>query len=681
MKMKKNISILILLLSTTILFSQSKLTANRYFQELAYKKASEAYTNLYNRGNESYNIISRIADSYYFNSKTQEAEQWYKTLGEKYSLKEEHLFRYAHALKGNKKYTQADSIINKLKKINNDNRTVKELLNNPNYYSVFKTIKKDLNSFENLSVNSKYSDFGGFIFNEQLYFASSRPSDNTNTVYKWNEQPFLNLYKGNLVISGKGTKKEAINVKDAVTYNFVKTKFHESNTVFTKDGKTMYFTRDNFNNGKKRTSIDKKMRLKLYRSILVDGKWSEITELPFNSDEYSTGHPALSPDEKTLYFVSDRPGGFGATDIYKVSIDQNGNFGSPVNLGETINTKGREMFPYVSADNTLYLSSDGHLGLGGLDTFESLIFEDGSLGKVENLQAPFNSSLDDFGFYIDIENKRGFISSNRKGGKGDDDIYSFVLTNPKRRPDYDCKKTVSGIVVDAKSGAILPEATVKIFDEEGMLLKEKQSDEKGTFSFVINCKSDQYKVRADKDNYRKDIKVFDTETYDFSKSLQLALEPFIVDVVKNNNDTTTVEKQIVIRPIYFNFNRHNIRPDSEYELEHIVDVMKSNPDMVIKIESHTDSRGTKSYNKILSRRRAVATKKYILSRGISSSRIQSAIGYGESQLLNRCNDANKNNCSEEEHQLNRRSYFIIVSGGVGVKVENTPPTVIDRKKR
>ncbi|MBS9774920.1 MAG: OmpA family protein [Tenacibaculum sp.] len=412
----------------------------------------------------------------------------------------------------------------------------------------------------------------------------------------------------------------------------------------------MYFTRDNYNKGKKRKSKDKIVKLKLYKAIRnsnVEG-WHSIEELPFNSDEYSVGHPALSSDEKTLYFTSDMPGGYGKTDIYKVAIYSddkygvsNNKYGVPENLGSVINTEGREMFPYMSKNNILYFSSDGHSGLGGLDIFESKLNELGDFKEIISLKRPFNSKLDDFGFCIDSKDEFGFFSSNRSGGKGDDDIYSFVLNRKKQ----DCLQTVSGFVTDSNTGKILPNSTVKLIDLEGRILQVVKSDLRGSYRFEVSCDTN-YKVLASYPDYRSNYNSLKTTlNSEFKNSLDLELSPLIVG------------NEIKIKPIYFDFNKSYIREDAKYELENIVTVMNNHSDIKLRIESHTDSRGNNDYNRKLSDRRAKSTRDYLIYRGIPNDRILSAIGYGEDRLLNGCDDENE--CSEKEHQLNRRSYFFI----------------------
>ncbi len=665
--MKKQIILVVFALFSLMMQGQSKRLADRYFWEFNYPKAIELYERMYEKGDDSQLVIGRIADAYYFNTKTEPAEKWYKILIDKYGddgVPSEKLFRYAQVLKSNGKYELSDSVLIKLGKIDPSDRRSKKLQNDPEYLELLKTSESNVHIYiHNVSTNTEYSDFGGFGRNGSFYFASAKPVEGSkNKIYKWNEQPFLNVYKAK-ISEDKGDK--ILELFDQKLFELIKTNYHESNVVFTTDGRTMYFTRDNYDGRKTKKGKDKKIRLKLYKVTrdIETGKWGDIIELPFNSDEYSVGHPALSPDNKTLYFVSDMPGGLGATDLYEVSVYENNKYSEPVNLGSEINTEGREMFPFVSREGVLYFSSDGHLGLGGLDIFESTKDKDSKYSKVVNLKEPFNSNLDDFSFWIDDTAEKGFFSSNRKGGKGDDDIYSFIID--KYQP---CYQIVNGVVKDSRTKALLSKATVKLIDSEGKVIKEVLSDDQGAYNFGEMPCNVEYVVLGSKQDYRDDrANVATTDVMGQEVTSELLLTPLIID------------GKIVIRPIYFDFDKSYIRDDAKVELEDVVTVMNNNPNMVIKIESHTDSRGSRSYNRKLSDRRAKSTRDYIISRGISPKRIESAIGYGEYKLLNHCDDAHRNSCSEEEHQLNRRSYFIIVSGGPNVEVKNTAPTVIDRK--
>lgn len=634
----KKIIIVVFIFLTSICQGQRKYTADKYFEGFAYKKAAELYEKIYDKGNGSYEIISRLGDSHYYNSEFLEAEKWYKLLMDNYEsmTSPEYFFRYAQSLKSNGKVKESDEWLLKFSTINEKDSRGKALGENKNYFSDYtKSKKKVFVNIKNLSINSKYSDFGGFIYKNSFYFASTKPVGENDKLYKWNNQPHLNIYKANEVYD---QENQIVDLKEEEIISSLSSEYHESNAVITSDGKTMYFTRTNFN-GKKLEGGDNQIAyLKIYKAEHINGEWENITELPFNNDNYSAGHPALSVDEKTLYFISDMPNGFGATDIYKVAILEDNTYGEPVNLGKEINTEGREMFPFIAKDNTLYFASDGHLGLGALDIFESKN-NAGTYQKPNNLGAPINGAYDDFAFVIDDEKNNGFFSSNRKGGKGDDDIYSFIL--------YNCKEDITGVVSEENSNKPISGAIVKLIDSEGKILAQQLTEKNGDYRFIeVECEK-KFVVVAEKEDYKGDTKQL--QTLDVNKrfvTTNLSLKSLIV------------EDQIVINPIYFDFDKYTIREDAEYELEHIVSVMNNHPEMIIKIESYTDSRGTKKYNKRLSEKRAKSTRDYIVSRGISPSRIKSALGFGEEQLLNNCDGTT--NCSAKEHQKNRRSYFYIV---------------------
>ena len=406
------------------------------------------------------------------------------------------------------------------------------------------------------------------------------------------------------------------------------------------DGKTMYFTRDNVTR-KNKLNFDKKgtTHLKIYKASLIEGSWENIKELPINDEVYSTGHPALSPDNKKLYFVSDRNGGLGQTDIYEVDVLENNKFSEPKNLGPKINSAGREMFPFISKDSTFYFSSDGRLNLGLLDIFKSNIIKD-SIAEPQNLGAPYNSGYDDFAYFIDPsnENSRSYLSSNRPGGKGNDDIYSVY--------SKECSQTIKGIIKDKKDNQPLSNVTVKLIDKTGKILKDLITTNNGEYTFIVNCEK-EYIVTAKLIAYTENQIPVKTDN---KNGTVIEHDLVLESLIKGN--------QIVIKPIFFDYGKWNIRTDAEYELENIVDILRINPTMIIKIESHTDSRGRDNFNMRLSDKRAKSTRDYIFSRGISKERIQSAIGYGESQLLNKCSNGVK--CSAQEHQTNRRSYFYIV---------------------
>lgn len=657
---KKTIFLLLAILSSSISVAQSKRLADRYFKEFSYKKSAEIYEVLYKKGERSKDIISKLADSYYNNAETKQAEKWYAKLektGKKMSAK--HLFRYAQSLRSNGNYKKSDSILLSLKSLKSI-QSQKETIRSQDYLTDYKATSNKKISVRNLSTNTEYSDFGGFLHANNIYFASSRPSQFSKEKYSWNNQPFLNIYKAKEKIKSLPENKldTVLELQSTKILGVpVNTKYHEATPVITKDGQTMYFNRLNFDGKKLRTDAKKVAHLKLYKAKLIAGKWGEIEELPFNDNSYSVGHPALSPDEKTLYFVSDMPGGFGGTDLYKVSIN-NGKYGRPINLGRKINTQGNERFPFIGDDNTLYFSSDGHLGLGLLDIFQSKITENG-FSNPKNLEYPFNSDKDDFAFFIDKEGKKGFFSSNRAGGKGDDDIYSFYMVTIPEVKEVICMQNIKGTVINTRDNNPVENAIVNLIDEKGLLVKKVITDANGTYNFDKILCDKKFTIQGVKEDYKPNTKEISTSNIN-EKTIKADL----------NITSLIVGDQIVINPIFFDYGKSIIREDASYELEDIVTVMKNNPKMVIKIEAHTDSRGSKRYNRMLSDRRAKATRDYIISRGISYDRIESAIGYGEDRLLNHCDDANRHKCTEEQHQENRRSYFYIVSGGESVKTKN-----------
>ncbi|WP_422091973.1 OmpA family protein [Tenacibaculum ovolyticum] len=663
----KKVILLMLLVITVKSYGQKQKVADRYFEEFSYLQSAKLYKALIEKkGDSSKHILSRLAESYYNNADTEEAEFWYKELLFKYKkdLEDKHLFKYAQVLRSNGKYKKSDSIFLQLSSSDKNNR--KEELKRENYLSDYSNNEARI-GVRNLAINTEYSDFGGFILNGKTYYTSAVPKGvKKERIYKWNNQPFLNIYKADEEIKSlEGNEKDTI--LTLVNHRLIETpitsEFHESTPVFTKDGKTIYFTRNNVSGKKARRDKKNTSNLKIYKASFVNGYWVNITELPFNNDEYSVGHPALSLDEKTLYFVSNMPGGFGSTDIYKVSIEEGNNYGIPVNLGKTINTSDKEMFPFIGADSTLYFSSNGHLGLGLLDIFKSKIKKDSIFSTPKNMGHPFNSKRDDFSFYINEEGKKGFFSSNRKNGKGDDDIYSFYLYTERKI----CTQSIEGIVSATKTNKPIDGALVKLFNSKGEIQKEAISDSNGKYLFTEVLCDNTYTVFASKLDHKstskKEVNVIKGEI----AKADLELIPLIIG------------NQIVINPIYFDFNKSIIRADAEYELENIVTVMTNHPEVVIRIESHTDSRGRSDYNRMLSDKRAKATRDYILLRGISKKRIKEAVGYGEDRLLNDCTNANKNKCTEEEHQKNRRSYFYIVGGEKSIKVRQQAEIKAQRK--
>jgi len=635
--MKTKVLLIILLLSGSLTYAQSKL-ADKFFENFAYVRASELYEEAVANGDDSQHVLTRLGDCYYNNSNAAKAATWYKKALDKYpNINPEYIYKYSQVQRSLGNYQEAEDYLQKFKERRSNDRRTEFILGDIKIYEELSSMEKVYIEVTNLDINTEYSDFGSFEYNDKLYFASAR---NTSTkLYDWNEEPFLDIYQVD-VTDNNGVKSFA--KPGFIMADQVNTDYHEASVAITNDGKTVYFTRDNVNK-RNRLDYDKKgtTHLKIYKASLNNGTWKDIEELPFNDDVFSTGHPALSPDNKTLYFVSDRDveGSFGQTDIYKVSINEDGSYGDPENLGPNVNTEGREMFPFVAKDSTLYFSSDGYLNLGLLDIYKSNVLKENN-AKPINLGAPYNSGADDFAFYINSENKTGYFSSNREGGKGSDDIYSFAA--------YECKQTVTGIARDSKTQEPLNAVSIEIINDAGVIMQTITTAANGAYAYEIDC-NQKYSIRGSKPNYKDDVQHFIAGSENnFENNVDLNLIPLCFG------------SEIVINPIFFDFDKWNIRTDAQYELENIVSVMRDHPEMVIKIESHTDSRGSDKYNIKLSDRRAKSTRDYLLSRNIAPERIESAIGYGETQLLNECSNGVK--CSKEKHQKNRRSKFLIVQG-------------------
>lgn len=622
--------------------------ADEYFSRMWYAEASELYEEaLQNENNYTFDNIQKAADAHYFNTNMEQAYKWYDILYKDYKdeMSTDNIFKYAHSLKGTGKYSRSKRLMRLYNK-KLEEETVSEDVVEKNEMVLDQILSTDNEIvIKNLDVNSEYSDFSPMYYNESdIVFASANDSSFLTTrKYKWDNQPYLDLYVGKL------DSTETI-IDNAVKMSKdINTRYHEAAVTFSPDQKTMYFTRNNY--GKKLKRDNKGVNhLKIYRSEKVNDKWTEATELPFNSDSYSAGHPALSSDGKKLYFVSDMPGSMGDTDIFVVDILEDGEFSKPKSLGPEINTPQKEMFPFVKNDK-LYFSSNGHSGLGGLDIYETTLDEEKGYSPAKNLGKPINSSKDDFSYIVNEKTKKGFFASNRDGGKGFDDIYSFKPLIVEEAPENN--NAIAGIVVDEITGDAIPDALVELLDENNIKLKEIRTDEDGAFIFDELEGETDYNLKVNKETYfvhEETVTTLENDTVNVNIAMR-KLEAMIT----LENGIRKLKTEI----IYFDFDQSYIRNDASKELNKLVEVMTEYPNMIIKIESHTDSRGVAVYNEYLSDKRAKSTEEYIISQGIDPNRIQSAIGYGEQQLLNGCDGSVS--CSENDHLLNRRSEFIIVS--------------------
>ncbi|MBB4803041.1 outer membrane protein OmpA-like peptidoglycan-associated protein [Flavobacterium nitrogenifigens] len=681
--------------------------AKRFFDKTYYSEAITLYQKLADE-RPSQEVIKNLADSYFYTNDLVKAQRYYRLLVKNYrkDLDREYYFRYAQTLKATNSVDEANQYLKEYYALSANTEDVinfeKDLKTLENVSAIGKRFE-----IKNLAINTPNSEFGAVKYNDNLVFAGVKLKPGLlDKKFKWDNETYLNLVSIPL---------KNINSADSTVHYFakeLKTGMHESNAVFTKDGKTIYFTRNNSKNGKKKKDEKKISNLQIFKAELVNGKWTNITSLPFNSPNYSVEHPALSADEKVLYFASDMPGSLGSFDIYSVNINK-GAFDTPKNLGPEINTNKREQFPFASADNKLYFSSDGHLGYGSLDVFVSEI-NGSEYGKAVNIGLPLNSNLDDFAFNIDSNTKEGYFASNREGGKGSDDIYQFKEI--KDLVVEDCKQFIAGTITDIDTKLVLENATVLLQDSENKTLNTVTTGVDGKFSFTVACET-SYKISAFKENYTNASKILTLDktrdkvndgslelrsleaikqeekqiaenkrkqeiiieennkkkealaAIELKEKEKKAKEAAIVaaevkktekvkEILAQEKDVVKDKDRLIIKtdPIYFDYNMWYIRKESKVVLGRVVELMKKYPGMVIEIGSHTDSRGNAKFNEDLSQKRANSTREFIIQSGIDAKRV-TAKGYGESVPIIKCKTDDA--CSEEDHELNRRSEFVI----------------------
>ena len=625
-------------------WSQEKLIAkaNEKYDEYSFSPAIDIYGRLLKKGYVSADLLKKLGNAHYFNADYMEAAETYRRLVDNYpsEVEAEYYFRYAQTLKTLGDYGHSNAIMAKFTEATSEDIRAKAYTDEKEY---LEDIRKNSGRYnlETFEYNSPYSEFAPSFYKKGLIFSSDRDTGNLARYrHTWNSKDFLDLYKVNA---------------DSVSLNLVtklgkdvNTRLHESTSITSKDGEVLYFTRNNFKQGKYIKDEQGVIRLKIFKATLVDGVWGAIEELPFNSDTYSVAHPALSPDGQTLYFASDMPGSLGASDIFKVSINEDGSFGTPENLGNNINTEARETFPFVTEEGIMYLSSDGHPGLGGLDIFGTKIANEKWNNPVINVGAPINSNMDDFTFIIDEASQKGYFASNRPEGQGADDIYAFTQTAPLI---VDCDQMISGTVRDKISNELLVGATIKVIDENNEEIYTTITDSHGNYKLSIDCHQGNF-VRALMEGF-----VPEEEYLAKSDGKPQIIDFYLERDTVNAGFGDDLAKLLQLSTIYFDFNKYNIRKDSEIEVEKVIAAMEKYPSLKIKVNSHTDSRGRDSYNLWLSQKRAESTVNYMIAKGIAESRLTSE-GFGETKLINQC--ANGVKCSDKDHELNRRSEFIII---------------------
>ena len=619
----KNIYILAgaLLLSIAGLQAQNKDTkeADNLFDRLEYVDAAKAYTKLVEKNKADGYVYKQLADSYYHVFNSQQAVLWYAKAVESAQDAETH-FRYAQMLKAEGDTKAAAQQMATFAKMQPNDARAKAFKNNPEYTNQLKSQAKQYDILKS-DVSSDKADFGAVITqNNEVFFTSARNTSRREN--GMNDQPYLDLYKA--IRNTDGTLSQATAVAE------LNTKWHDGPAALTSDGTTIYYGSESFNESAYQKNKEKHLKFSqiyLYKATKTEaGTWGNSKALPINSKDYSVRNPSISKDGKTLYFSSDMPGGLGGEDIWKVSVDGD-TYGTPENAGDNINTEGNESFPSIQDDGILFFSSNGRQGLGGYDVFKQNTITN---EKATNLGEPVNTQKDDFSFSYNLDKNVGYFSSNREGN---DDIYQAIAV---------CGVDATVVVKDAETGKLLAGASVSFVDQKGKNKGNQESNDMGEAKFGVACNEANF--NATKSGYQNGTATM-PKSKNGAQSIVINLMPILPIIT---------ETEVILEPIYFEYNQSNITAQGAQELDKLVKVMNLYPTMVIDAKSHTDSRGSDSYNLKLSDRRAKATAQYIVSKGISKERI-TGTGMGETQPKVPCTE-----CTEEEHAENRRSEFLII---------------------
>ncbi len=643
--MKKNILFTFLILITTQGFSQAILKkADRLIDTYAYTEAAEIYnTYIEEHSKISPEVYLKAADANYLTNNMRKAVSYYeKNISTAGSLEEPQLSRYIRSLRSVRDYEKAEEVYTAYLKKSGNVQAIEKFNNQVKAFNEIRNSEEESRyALTNLDINTKYSDFVNVIYGDKVIFSSSRPGA-AKELYSWNEQPYLSQYIASKAEDGQLTDSSLFGQQ-------ISSNYHDATMAIVPNSDVVFYTSSAIKKNRLLLDQGNNNNFSLYKGKMVAGKIVGKEQLFFASNEYSTGHPSVSPDGKYLFFASNMPGGFGEADIYYCEIYEDGKLSTPKNAGDKINSSGNDFFPTV-VDGSLYFSSNGLVGFGGLDIFESTFNEKEEFGTPINLGKVVNTTDDDFVIVFNKDNNSGYLSSNREGGKGDDDIYYFT-----RKP-LPCDQFISGTVTDKLSKEIIADAIISVKDSTNTTIQTLKTNEQGVYEAKVPC-NNTVTVTASKEGFVAKTETITTGDVDgeHTPKLNFELNKYEDIIVK---DDKGVEK-IKMDAIYFDYNKWDITAQSALVLDKAVEVMNDIPEMTIKIEAHTDSRGSASYNLSLSDKRAKATQEYLYSQGIAKDRIVSAIGYGESRLLNHCSDGVK--CTNEEHDLNRRSDFVILN--------------------
>lgn len=623
--------------------------ADKSFVEFAFVEAIGLYEYAYEKDTTDNYVIKQLAESNRNIGNTEAVEKWLKKLIDRHVEQPEDIFNYSQALKSNGKYLLAEQWLKEYADLRPEDGRVNIQVSLLEY---IKFLMRDSTNYEilNTSTNTIGSDMGPAFYKDKLIFSSTSVDKKATATYKWNELPFLSMYSAKIGPYGDLSTIESFASK-------LKTAYHDGPVSIDAKKDIIYFTRNSYTRGKTSKSREGIVNLKIFLGKLENGDWKLTGPFPYNSNEYSVGHPSIDKDGTVLYFASDMPGGYGKSDIY-FSVFSGGQWSKPFNLGPKINTEGNEFFPFISNDGVLYFASDGHGGLGGLDIYFS-VPERGVFNSIENMGYAVNSPKDDFGLALDSTGVKGYFASNRPGGKGDDDLYFMKI---KHIPVI-----IRGVVKDRDTKDVLADAKISVINEAGNTIATSVTPIDGQFEFEVN-KGQQYTINVTKEFYNENEVVIITAS--LRPNDEAFSEIFLeqkIEAADNTPAPKSMEEEdgealqvIELEYINYELDKTDIRPDVAATLDKLIAMLKEFPDLEIRIESHTDSRGSDDYNMLLSKKRAKAAFDYVVSKGIDPNRLLYH-GYGETRLLNKC--ANGVECSEEQHEVNRRSIVKVVRKG------------------
>lgn len=640
--MKKIIYTAIIAFLPMLMIAQPLKKAQKAMDKYDYTEAVEILKKVVNDDKYQSQAVPMLAECYRMQHDVFNTRSWYGRAVSLPEAKPESYLYYGQALQATGEYAAAREMFLKYAGQTTGNKGILFATQCDSVLGPWKNLKPGFEVKTVNKINSDQSDFGPVFYNGNLVFASDYSREGgSGKQYGWTGRGYLDIVKAAPSAPdyfwGDMETPSVLNSK----FNQV---YHDGPCSFTADGNTIFLTRSYKDNAKKENGFKTNL-LKLFYATKTDGEWGEVQPFFLNSPDYSIGHPALSPDGQILYFASDMPGGLGGTDLWMCKREGEG-WSPATNLGNTVNTTENEMFPYVKEDGRLFFASNGHPGYGALDIFCTKQ-ENGAWTTPFNLKSPVNSSFDDFAIAFAPGKGNGFFSSNRPGGKGNDDIYGFKRLEVPTPVVMPLPAYITGIVKDKRTMVPIEGATVFALNPNtGKILVMKTGPD-GVYKAAVERPGD-YVVKGMKPTYLADCTPLPVTEIKPGTTLS-APRALLLDKLEIN-------RVFRIENIYYDFDKYNIRADASVELDKVVKILQENP-INVELGSHTDSRGTFKYNERLSQNRATSAVNYIVSQGIAQSRI-TAKGYGENQLTNKCADGVF--CSEEDHQLNRRTEFKVI---------------------